>query len=326
MILPESLHPSISRKGFGYNQHVPLSDAAPGDFVQTADGLWLSQLAVAENSFITARTVVGKIAVQQSTASVSYEAGAEALLSANYDADTGCWLPEGFTGDEHTEALWGIAEVELDPVLNPASLAVKDQLKICEGEDCLNTRHYDFTHRLKHRTELLQVTPEYYREMPDGRIQTIWGDVLPPLADSIVELRRLQRLCPPYASEETSPLTANGISKITIEPATGCWSVRSYYTKPEEHPGWQFDGYGRLTLRRHIDPNALPARTGAQMLAHRVIWVATGRTLEKGKVLNHLCGFRPCGNPLHIVQVGQGENIRHRDRMQKAIAESMDGH
>lgn len=308
MILPETLHPSMTRSGYDYPNGVPLRNSQPGDFPKTTDGLWLPTLEVARvNLAITSRHFAGIVATLGNKAHQATRNANRAVKSARFDTDSGCWHAET---PDHTADLWTIAYHEMGRVLNPPES--KGRLSICHSASCLNTRHFDFTYGVARRTELYEPTDALYSVLPDGRIKTAWGDILPSVADSIAKFLDFRLKCPPFAKETTSPLTANGISKITIHPTSGCWKVRSYYTAPDGT-----DNYGRLRLRSHLQKGG--NRSGSQMLAHRVLWIVTGHTEKPGLELNHLCGYRACCNPDHIQQVTKEQNNKHAWRMQHAI-------
>lgn len=133
------------------------------------------------------------------------------------------------------------------------------------------------------------------------------------MSESREALAELVKKCLPYVERDRSLLTAGGISQINLLPTTGCWFVKSYYMTPvgvDGYENWQYDGYGRLRLPANLQ-NRHQGFPNYAILAHRVTWLITGNTLQKGKVLNHMCGFRPCANPGHIVQVKPKENVDH---------------
>jgi len=300
----------MTRGGFApYERGVLLSQANPRDFPQTARGVWLPQLDVSINTFYEARhSFERRLAALGGKAHEATLQAGQALNNGEFDYQTGCWRA---SEQRHTENLWTIATHEMGRVLNPPTQ--KNDLEICGTSGCLNTRHYDFTFGITTRQALYEPVPTFYKTRPDGTVETIWGDILPSVAHSIASFRLLQAKCPPYASESRSPLTANGISKITIHPVSGCWMVRSYYTNQRGT-----DSYARLTMPHHLGKKG--ERTGAQMLAHRVLWLITGHTSNIDKDLNHLCGYRACGNTDHLQETTRSENNQHSRRMQAAIS------
>ncbi len=304
------MHPSLTRSGVGYSHYLPVTGFKIEDFLKSKDDLWLPPMEVAAKEL-----GIFKNLAKQAIIGVN-RPGFNSLESCELNEDTGCWMPDvGMNDSEHTETLWGIAEYDARGVLNLATLAVKQQIQLCDGVNCLNPRHYDFTPRLRNRWELLEPDERLFKTLPDGRIQTAWGSILPSIEESIEELRKLQRACHPYESEKTGALTANSVSKITIDEHTGCWPVRSYYTRLDGFNS-QVDGYGRLYPR--ITMRGFSHRGDA--LAHRVAWVATGRSLPPRHLeLNHVCGFRPCANPLHMEIVHRSDNINHSYEMRNAI-------
>lgn len=318
MILPQSLHPGMTRGGFTYRNHIPVRSADIDNYPVTRHGLWLPTIKVGKRELEMAKARLG---AETRPAFTDPEALARAAIKGMAMNDmTGCWVSDGVVdASSHTSALWEIADQDMGgPPLDPETIESKEELRLCDDEGCLNARHYDFTHKKKYREELIRPNYHNFRTLEDGRILPIWEKsrrrALPSVADSIVALRKLQLRCPPFVDAQDAPLTGNGISKITIDPITGCWMVRMYYTRPEHHltPGFQYDGYGRLGRGKLLRPNGEPATQG---LAHRVVWQAVGKKLIPGMELNHKCGVRPCANPSHLEQVTKSANNLHAHQM-----------
>jgi hypothetical protein len=90
-----------------------------------------------------------------------------------------------------------------------------------------------------------------------------------------------------------APVLADDLSHYTIDPS-GCWLWGGAL-----YP----NGYGK-TAREHY---------GTQ-LAHRVIWLASGREIPEGMDLDHVydrgCRHRHCVNPDHLEPVSRAVNLQ----------------
>jgi hypothetical protein len=237
---------------------------------------------------------------------------------------------KGLDDQRHSEYLWRAID-ELDGVEPLTPVARKADVRLCDHDDCLYPRHYDVVARLANRERLLTPTYDAFASLADGRLVTEWGDILPSVADSEAHQRLLRDSCPPHGSVARAPLTAVGVSKIGFDYRTGCWPVNNYYSRnrtcdPTQNDVTQWEGYGRLSIRKHLaDMIDVDARDLKTTLAHRVLWIVMGGPVERGRVLNHLCGHRPCANPLHIEQVTQPQNIEHGHAMRVALARIASG-
>lgn len=311
-ILSESMHPALTRFGYGTGR-LHQENASPEDFPVSARGLWLPQIEVARASLTVAVGELAEFALAHAGDSeiLRVDEAIDQLENVTFDEELGCWVPAGRHSSKRSlRVLWTIAGHELGKVLNPETQDEMTRLQICETQGCLNTRHFDFTHGVASRNHLVEVEPWCYEEQANGDMITLWHDELPSVAQSEIELRRLQKLCLPYATKEKTLFTADGISKITFCRATGCHAVRSYYTNNAST-----DGYGRL---RRCNRNGEKNRT--QGLAHREVWLALGYTFNGRPELNHLCGHRPCVNVFHLEPDTRKGNQQHGRRMQKAKA------
>ena len=78
------------------------------------------------------------------------------------------------------------------------------------------------------------------------------------------------------------------LHRLNFEPMSGCWIWAGSMTRK---------GYGTV-------------RVGTiSTTAHRAFWLASGRELIPGLVLDHLCRNRSCVNPDHLRQVTHQVNI-----------------
>ena len=85
------------------------------------------------------------------------------------------------------------------------------------------------------------------------------------------------------------------------------WAYQKKYRVEEsgyETPCWVWlhcrdkDGYGIATWK------------GRKMPAHRMMFLASGREIALGLVLDHLCMNQSCVNPEHLEAVTSGDNTR----------------
>lgn len=313
MILSESLWPGMTRGGFSRGTYVRVNPGDRREFPVTDEGRWLPLARLAVKEFEIAKNQISRSRLPDSIARVAFR-------DIECDGNTGCWISGSLSQTDHTAALWEIAErgmggVPLDPV------ETKDDLRVCDNLACLNDRHYDLTHARDYRDELLIPIYDMYTKGNDGSITCAWeedsGVVLPSIEESIDLFRRLQKQCVPYIDDpKEGILTPSGISKLTIDPFTGCFPVRTYYTRPEDFKkSFMYDGYGRLAVGPKFKKMGYPAY---HQLAHRVLFQVAGGELKRGWQINHECGFHPCANPGHLTQMTRSENIRHMNSMQRA--------
>jgi hypothetical protein len=322
MILEQSLWPGMTRQGFGYQTQVIVRPGDQAEFPVTRAGLWLPKVELAELSHDVAIRVIERLSGVEG-AGYRNSIAAVAIRSVTVDQDNGCWTSDDIHQADHSDALWDIAELDMRGRPLDAKIG-KKAIQVCDNDECLNARHFDFTHRVENRDRLLEPIAQLYDIQPDGTIVPVWelGEnspvILPTIKQSMDDLRSIQRQCVPYVDTPArSLLTANGVSKITINPLTGCWTTRTYYTRPDDFTkSFMFDGYGRLGFGPLRKAEGQP---DGRYLAHRVMWDATGHTLEAGKVLNHECGFHPCCYPAHLTQMTTAENNQHARRMNTVI-------
>lgn len=234
---------------------------------------------------------------------------------------TGCWVPDADTVDALEEA----AKLDTNSTpLEDMSAEGRAKIQMCDTEGCQYPRHFDATYSVpSDRRALLHPNPQLFIQNPSGTLETIIGDTLPSVEESRAKLKEFQRACSPYVGPRETLLTTGGIAQLSLIPETGCWFTRSYFMTPmgvHGYENWQYDGYGRLRVPSHLSGRYADFPTYA-ILAHRVTWLLSGRTLEKNRVLNHMCGFRPCANPQHLEQVTTRQNNEHGYAMKCALAE-----
>lgn len=86
-----------------------------------------------------------------------------------------------------------------------------------------------------------------------------------------------------------APVRVDDLNRYTISPS-GCWLWDGpLYT----------NGYGKTAREIH-----------GTKLAHRVIYLASGREIPGGLELDHLCRVRQCVNPDHLEPVNRSVNIQ----------------
>jgi hypothetical protein len=304
----------MTRGGFSRGTYVRINPGDIRNFPVTKEGLWLPFARLAIKEFEIARAQINRSRLPDSMARVAFR-------DIECDGNTGCWISGSLDEADHTAALWEIAERDMGGVpLNPVE--TKDDLRVCDNPECLNVRHYDITHGVAYRDKLL--IPDYEMYMTDpsnGQITCAWeegtGVILPSVEESVALLRKIQRQCIPYINDPSEGvLTPSGVSKLTIDPITGCMPVRTYYTRPDDYErAFMYDGYGRLAIGPKFKSKGFPAY---QQLAHRVLFQVGGGVLKPGWEINHECGFHPCGNPGHFTQMTREENIAHMLSMRDA--------
>lgn len=95
-----------------------------------------------------------------------------------------------------------------------------------------------------------------------------------------------------YRIEDLPPRIA---SRITVNPATGCW----------EYKGWRIKGGYMLVFWE-----------GRKQAAHRVVFTLLAGPIPEGLTLDHVeawgCRSKACCLPSHLEPVTQAENNRRR--------------
>lgn len=333
------LAPHHTRGGFIGGNRLRVEKYAPSTehYSRTAEGLWLLPSTVTDLELGQGQDKLVKLANLAIDEGGDFMLGlaehaldAHDVLVASRVSPVGCMTEALAMAPTAAEQAVRLAEYEMrtfsldDPLDLP-------HLKVCDNGDCYNPRHFDFRFgRSNLQERRVELNPDWYQELPSGKIKTIWGNTLPSVAKSLERYIQLQRKCFPHVPIDRSVLTPGAMSQVRFQPTTGCWEAWSYYCRPDKNgASWQFDGYGRLYQR--LTNQEVDYETGeitkvqrrGHWLAHRVVWAATPRKyLEKGKVLNHLCSYRRCCNPYHLEQVDPSVNVRHGVTVQAALKES----
>lgn len=335
--IPErSLWTGITRDGGGLRSHVRIRQGdlnlLPETAPITSGGInvgrrWLPLLESSELGLQAAQEQANlrRIAVL----------GATAALSSALTLE-GCWVSNEFHAgtEEHVNALWQLAECDIKHEVLDTPEEI-EQIHVCDDPGCLNPRHYNFTPKIAQRSR--KAYPEYEHFTTDentGLVIPDWykstGEYLPPVAESVELFLELRAQCVPYTDGSDAPFTANGISKIAIDPFTGCWVTHSYYLNPvNEVQVIQKDGYARIGSGKGLQRRGQKSgHVGAHILmaAHYNIDSAELNVYDDVKSaeeyvrreVNHKCGTRHCCNPEHLEMTTRADNLAHSQSMQRA--------
>lgn len=332
MNLP-GLQPHHTRQSMGSRSRLYTEKYAPSvsDFIETEQGLWLLPTTIAERDRARGEIALGALVAQVDTTASprvvdKLRKGAR-LLGRTSITDHGCMV-DGLRGNQQPHE-WALQFAEWDWGSPPFD-TVEDtpHLNVCGNDGCYNSRHYDIEFgRPTLRERKVELDSRNFITQPDGTLQTIWGDRLPSVEESLARYMAFQRRNYPFVPYEKSRLSATSMSQVRFRAETGCWEAWQYYCKPEDNLNWQFDGYGRLYQRYRVtdfDPETGEVRHSQRRghwMAHRVVWNAVGRKLKADMVLNHKCSYRRCCNPWHLEQVSGSHNNRHGLRVQSARRE-----
>lgn len=317
-IQPESLWVGLTRYNRRTRSWQQVEREAYGNHEQTEAGMWIPSVDTSTRDYQRILDIAHTedagdylLLPEQRLHHLQRTLGSVSIDSA------GCWTNEGEASDADTRL---IAEADTAHRVIESDEHFSD-LRVCATHGCLYHRHYDFSSNVPSgRRELVYPNTEFFTDTGE-QIITAWGDVLPSTEASRQSLVEFSRRCAPHVDRSQSLLTATGVSQINLIPDTGCWFVRSYYHTPtgEDSPrGWQWDGYGRLKIPKPLCKAYNTADFST--LAHRIVWALHDKELKDPKrwVLNHMCGFRPCANPNHLVQVAQDTNTMHGVSMEVA--------
>jgi len=335
IILDRSLYPGITRSGGGLKSHVRITHEDINQFPETSpitgDGVnvgrrWLPLLGTSELGLRTAQ--------EQARLQRIAGLGASAALSSVLTLE-GCWVSKEFQAGamEHVDALWQLAESDTGHEVLDTPEEI-EQIHICDDPGCLNPRHYNFTSKIEHRQQKAYPAYAHFKtDAESGIVIPDWyantGEYLPPVEESIDKFLRLRATCPPYTDGAEAPLSASGISKIAIDPVTGCWLAQTYYLRPiNDMRKFQYDGYARLGTGKGLQKRGFKSQ---QIMAHRLMAYYYGihdtrkYSAEQGvggggdgrNEVNHRCGTRHCCNPEHLEMTTRAHNIEHSHKMRR---------
>lgn len=327
-----SYHSASHPESSGSRLHLEKLITNPDDFIISPEtGLWLLPPSVAERDIaqdITHAAWRASELKREGDAKeyrLKYERMLRILERSKVDA-FGC-VTGGLRGKQTPmDTVIDVAEFEMRGPTHATSDEVP-HLSMCGNDGCYNARHFhlDFA-RLGQGQRRFELNPTWYKALDDGAIETIWGDILPPVEDSLRYFISFQRSFFPFVPYNASKLTPTPISQISFHPLTGCWE--SYmYEKNSEGLANPKNGYGVMYARKgpdEVDTSTGELRPGyrrGSVLAHNLIWTASGRTLWSSMERNHLCNYPRCCNPLHIEQIDPDANRSHGHAARAKIRE-----
>lgn len=317
-----SFHSASSPESTGSRLPIEKHVSSPDDFIISEEtGLWLLPKHISERDAekdISRADYLASELEQQGTAESHREGYLRIvrLLGRSSVTEEGCVI--GGLRGKQTPAEIAIILSEFE-VMTGAETEIEDvpYVSACGNSDCYNARHHgiDFGGTAQN-TQRVDLNPNWYIQMSDGRIKTIWGDILPSVDESLKYLIAFQRLNYPFVPFKESILTPTPVSQLGFHPLTGCWESYIYERNTPNLANIK-NGYGIMYARQEadqVDPETGEITRGyrrGSVLAHNLIWVASGYYLDKTLERNHLCNYTRCCNPLHIEQITPDENRRH---------------
>lgn len=110
----------------------------------------------------------------------------------------------------------------------------------------------------------------------------------------------------PHTCTRPLPPLERLLARIDVDPATGCWVVRSSRLR---------SGYGIIAIGNRPNRGGTYTQT-----AHRLTYTELVGPVPEGLELDHLCRNPPCCNPDHLEPVTRAENIRRRTEARRRLA------
>lgn len=326
------LRPALTRAGFdsGGRLRVETHAPSPEDYIRVeGTDLWLLPAVIAEKDRRAGEEKLKAIAERQKAHEMKGYAAASTrgarILGRTAITETGCMV-DGLRGAQNP---FSVARDFAEREWGSFAFTTEEEMphvQVCNTPGCYNSRHYDMDFgRLTLKERTVEANPNFYKTLPNGKIQTIWGDVLPSIEESLEYFIWMQRQNFPFVPNSESRLTPTSVSQIKFHPVAGCWEAWQYYCRSEtNHENWQYDGYGRLyqkkiTKQNKVSKKVRVVQKAGHKVSHRVTWLAMGHTFKRDQVLNHLCSYRRCCNPLHMRQESKTANSYHGVRVQAAI-------
>lgn len=328
----KSFHGSRNPESSGARLSIERIAPTADDFIQAEEtGLWLLPTHVAERdtqqSIARAEWLADRLEADGNSKIHTLRfRKLSRLLGRSVIGREGC-IQAGLRGNQTpAEMVISLAEFEMGTVTHNEIDDIP-YISLCGNDDCYNTRHHNLNFGgTNSRMERMELNPFWYKPNDDGTIGTIWGDTLPSVETSLKYLFDFQRLNYPFVNVKDSPLTPSPISQISFHPLTGCWE--SYqYEKTTSGLANPKNGYGIMYGRK--GPDQIHHGTGeikegyrrGSVLAHNLIWIASGRGLREDMDRNHLCNYPRCCNPLHLEEISPEDNRLHGQVARKRIRE-----
>lgn len=326
----KSFHSASSPASSGSRLPIEKFIQAPEDFIVSEEtGLWLLPSAVAEKdsekSIARAGYLAAELARQDTDKAhqVIFTKIARLLGRSTVNAE-GCISGGLRSAQTPARAVLALAQFEMGSTTETKEEDVPF-ISLCGNPDCYNARHHNVDFGgTSINLEPINLNPLWYRTQEDGSIETIWGDVLPSVEDSLTHFINFQKKNFPFVPYADAPLTATPVSQITFHPVTGCWESYMYERKTPNLANTK-NGYGIMYAREEV--SEVDEETGeiikgyrrGTVLAHKLIWVADGNSLARNLERNHLCNYTRCCNPLHLEQITPEANRSHGHRARAII-------
>ena len=324
------LNPTHTRKSY-YSASSPQVNGSrlpierivstPNDFVTSKDDLWLLPPEVAEQdteqNISRADWLAGMLERHGNSKlhALKFQRISR-LLGRSVIDQNGC-LTRGLRGKQlPSSTVIEIAEFEMGTGSHNYPEEVP-HVSLCGNDDCYNSRHHNLDFGgSRHDLQRVELNPHWYNVTADGVVETIWGHTLSSIDESLKAFIDFQRSQFPFVPYADSWLTPTPISQLAFHPLTGCWESYMYEKNTAGLVNIK-NGYGVMYAR--LEPEQVNPDTGeiqpgyrrGSVLAHNLIWKATGHDLTVGMERNHLCNYTRCCNPLHIEEISPDENQQH---------------
>jgi hypothetical protein len=318
----KSFHHSSNPASGGSRLYVEKLAPTPESFIVSPEtGLWLLPAGVAEVDVVRDSKRIEWITARRQNRRL--ELAARVLGRSSVD-QMGC-VVGGLRGNQTpAQLILELAELEMGTLTLNTGEDIP-HISLCGNPDCYNARHSQLEFgSAKYAKRTVELNPHWYIPTDSGEIETIWGDILPPVDVSLRYFIDFQRQNFPFVPIDRSALTPTPMSQILFHPLTGCWESFYYETNTSGLANIK-NGYGVMYARQA--PDQLDYETGeitpgfrrGSVLAHNLIWQVTGHEVDANKERNHFCNYTRCCNPLHIEQINADDNRSHGHRARAII-------